>query len=70
MFNVKVARVPGETKEITMDGEQATIADVLAAAKVTLENGESLKLGGLPTTPDTMVSNGMRITLVRGAKGN
>lgn len=70
MITVKVARIPGETVVVELDRNSASVAEVLQAANVSVESGEVLKLGGLDTTLNAVVTNGMRITLVRGAKGN
>lgn len=69
MFNIKVARVPGTVKEVTLQ-DGATVNDALAAANEALQSGEAIRLNGIETTGTASVKEGDRVVLVRGAKGN
>jgi hypothetical protein len=69
MINVKVARIPGTVVEVVLD-DSATVSEALSAANLTLAEGESPKLNGQTTGLDASVSDGDRIVVAKGAKGN
>ena len=69
MITVKVIRVPGAVTEVALNAG-ATIADALAAANMSTSATESIKLGAAPADVSTVVSNGDRVVVSQGAKGN
>jgi hypothetical protein len=66
---VKVCRIPGSVKDVMID-DNATVAQALAAAELTVSSGEAVKLDGLDTSMDAIPSDGSRIIVAKGAKGN
>jgi hypothetical protein len=68
-ISVRVARIPGQVIELALD-DGATVAQALSKAELSVENGETLKVQGMPATPDKVLNDGDRVVLVKGAKGN
>lgn len=66
---VKVIRVPGGVHEVAVN-EGATVADALAAANITPNSNESIKIGTESVSTEDTVSDGDRIVIAQGAKGN
>lgn len=65
---VKVAVVPGRTQEIALS-EGASIADALDVAGVSVDSTQTIKYNGQTAGDDTIVSDGGRIIIAKGAKG-
>jgi putative ubiquitin-RnfH superfamily antitoxin RatB of RatAB toxin-antitoxin module len=68
-IEVKVCKVPGAL-QVVMVREGATVQDALNAAGITVQSGELVKLEGLDTSMTSVVSNGSRVVVSKGAKGN
>lgn len=66
---VKVVRVPGAVTEVALS-EGATVADALSAAGISSTGSESIRVGAADATVDTSVSDGDRVVIAQGAKGN
>lgn len=69
VITVKVIRVPGEVKEVGLVAG-ATVADALTQAGVTGVEGETVMVGGATADLSTTLTDGARVVLARGAKGN
>lgn len=69
MINVKVIRIPGFVKPVLLS-DNATIADALQAAEVTLGTNEACTLNGTSAGVHEQLREGDRIVLAVGAKGN
>lgn len=68
-MQVKVVRVPGAVSDLELD-DGATVGDALSAAQLTVGSGETIKVNGSSATESTRLSNGDRIIVAKGAKGN
>ena len=68
--SVKVVRVPGASNEVTLDAANPTIEDALDAAGVTLGENEKVSLNGADASPDDSVTDGDKVLVSKGAKGN
>lgn len=66
---VKVVRVPGAVTEVVLN-DGATVADALSAAGTSLGDGEAVTINGATAGNDTPVSEGARVVIAKGAKGN
>jgi len=66
---VKVVRVPGAVTEVALS-QGATVADALSAAGISSTGSESIRVGAADATVDTSVSDGDRVVIAQGAKGN
>ena len=66
---VKVVRVPGAVTEVALS-QGATVADALSAAGISSSGSESIRVGAADATVDTSVSDGDRVVIAQGAKGN
>lgn len=66
---VKVIRVPGAVKDVALN-QGATVADALAAADMSVDSGEKVSLNGVDVPTSTAVTDGSRIVIAKGAKGN
>lgn len=64
---VRVARVPGLVKEVALNGER-TVAAACDVAEVSTDG--MIHVNGSVASPQTPVSDGDRITISAGAKGN
>lgn len=69
MVEAKVIQVPGAVKDVALE-DGATVNDALSAAGVTVESGYTIKVDGADASGSTSVSNGSRIIIAKGAKGN
>ena len=68
-ITVKIARVPGPVSEVMLN-DGATVADALASASMQRGNNEILRVNGAEASDSTVLSDGDRVVLVVGAKGN
>jgi sulfur carrier protein ThiS len=68
-ITVKVIRVPGGVNEVAVN-EGATVAEVLAAADISPNSNEAIKIGAEAVDLDSTVSDGDRVVIAQGAKGN
>jgi len=66
---VKVVRVPGAVTEVALS-QGATVADAMSAAGISSTGSESIRVGAADATVDTSVSDGDRVVIAQGAKGN
>lgn len=69
MINIRIARVPGTVQELALE-DGATVADALRQAGMSVQTGEALKVNISDATTGQVLSDGDRIMLVKGAKGN
>lgn len=68
-IEVMVIRIPGFTKNVALN-DGATVGDALSAAGVSIGESETVKIGGLDANAGTVVRNGDRVVIAKGAKGN
>ncbi len=68
-MEVKVIRVPGRTSTVEVP-ENCTLAEALNTAGVALESGEACKLNGAAASLDDILSDGDKVIVAKGAKGN
>ena len=66
---VKEVRVPGAVTEVALS-QGATVADAMSAAGISSTGSESIRVGAADATVDTSVSDGDRVVIAQGAKGN
>lgn len=66
---VKVVRIPGAVTEVALS-QGATVADAMSAAGISSSGSESIRVGAADATVDTSVSDGDRVVIAQGAKGN
>ena len=67
---VKVIRVPGRVTEVALESTNATVGAALSAADISLSGSETIKVGADTATTETVVSDGDRVVVSQGAKGN
>lgn len=68
-ITVSVGRVPGPSVEVNLNGGR-TVKDALQAAGMTLDDRSEIQVNGSPGTPETAVTNGAIILLVKRVTGN
>jgi len=68
-MEVKVIRVPGTTKTIEIP-EGGTVGEALNTADVALTSGEACKVNAQACSMDTVLQEGDKIIVAKGAKGN
>ncbi len=66
---VKVGRLPGKIVEIALNGER-TVAAALGAAELSGVEGYEIRVNGAPAEPETTLSEGDVVLLVKKIKGN
>ena len=64
---VKIVRMPGEVKEIAVDGG-ASVGQALEIAEMSASSSEKITVNGSVATLSTCLSDGDRIVLARDAK--
>lgn len=68
-MEVSVIRVPGRTQTVEIpDG--GSVAEALNRANIALQSGEACKLNGANASLDDRCSEGDKIIVAKGAKGN
>jgi sulfur carrier protein ThiS len=67
-ITIRVIRVPGATKELVLP-DNTTVEDALQAAGTSVSSDEALQVNGANTTMDTILTDGARVTIAKGAKG-
>lgn len=70
MVEVKVIEVPGAVRDIALETGSATVGEALSTAGVTVRDGYTVKVNGNEAGNDTVLSNGDRVIISKGAKGN
>ncbi|MGD9382354.1 MAG: MoaD/ThiS family protein [Candidatus Thorarchaeota archaeon] len=68
-MEVKVIRVPGRTSTIELP-EGSTVGEALNRADISLSSGESCKVNGNTCDLGDTLSEGDRVIVAKGAKGN
>lgn len=69
-ITVQVTKVPGAMKTITLETENKTVADALAAAEITAGAGYEIRVDDDIATEDTVLSNGAVVVVTKMIKGN
>ena len=64
---VRVARVPGRVTEVALNGDR-TVAEAAKIAGVSPEG--MIHVNGSQATKETLLNDGDRVTISKGAKGN
>ncbi len=68
-MEVKVIRVPGRTTTVELPSG-ATVAEALNLASISVESGEECKLNAVTASMDAVLTEGDKIIVAKGAKGN
>lgn len=67
---VKVAQIPGISKEVAIN-EGGTVRDAITAAELDTDmTGKTLQVNATTATLDQTVQNGDVVAIAKGAKGN
>lgn len=69
MLTVKIARVPGTVSEVTLE-DGTDVATALQVAGMELTSGILLQVNGREANVGDILTDGARVTLAKGAKGN
>jgi hypothetical protein len=67
-ITVKVVQVPGAVKELELENG-STVGTALEVASISTD-GRSIQLNGAATTTDAALSDGDKVIVAKGAKGN
>jgi len=67
-ITVEVVVIGGGTKQVNLDGGR-TVADALRAAEVSSE-GREVKRNGETASPETVLSNGDKVLVLKPIRGN
>jgi len=68
-MEVQVIRVPGNTNTVEIP-EGGTVGEALNAANISLGGNESCKLDGNSASASDRCSEGSKVIVAKGAKGN
>lgn len=68
-ITVKVARVPGKSIEVVLNGDR-TVEDALDAAGFSKKSSEEIRVNSVEKELDFELKEGDKITLVRNIEGN
>ena len=69
-ITVKVIRVPGGVSEVAVPAG-STVGDALSAANISdISDSETIKVGSETVSQSSSISDGDRIVISQGAKGN
>jgi uncharacterized Zn ribbon protein len=69
MITIKVIRVPGAVVDVALE-DGATVENALSAAGTSLQSGEKVTVNGSDASLGTVLSDGDKVILAKGAKGN
>lgn len=69
MLTIKIVQVPGAVQEVVLENG-ATVSDALSAANITVGSNECVKVNNEDVAQSTLLENGDRIVVAKGAKGN
>lgn len=69
MITAKVVKVPGAQVEVVLE-DGATVQDALDAAGKTVDEGQTVQVNGTQASTSTEISDGARVVIAKGAKGN
>ena len=69
MIEVKVMEVPGAVTDLALE-DGSTVGEALTAAGKSVRSGYTLKVGGAEADESTVLTNGARVIIAKGAKGN
>lgn len=67
---VKIVRVPGILKEVAVEGDSATVADIVSAADMKIEATDEIRVNSQQASASTQVEDGDNISLSLRVKGN
>lgn len=67
---VKIVRVPGILKEVAIEGDSATVADIVSAADMKIEATDEIRVNSQQASASTQVEDGDNISLSLRVKGN
>lgn len=68
-LTVRVGKMPGLISSVVLEGG-ATVADALAQANITVENGQEIRMDNNTVSLDTEVTNNALIIVTKMIKGN
>jgi len=69
MIDVKVVKVPGAQVEVALE-DGATVREALEYAGKTVDEGQTVQVNGTQADLDTPLTDGARVVIAKGAKGN
>lgn len=69
MLTGKIVRVPGNSRDMSV-ADGSTVGQVLQQAGMSPTSNEEVRLNAVVTSLNTVVTDGFRIMLTQGAKGN
>lgn len=69
MIEVKVMKVPGAVRNVALQ-DGATVSDALAAAEMSVDSNQTIQVDGSNASGTTTLSDGSRVIIAAGAKGN
>lgn len=69
MIEVKVMKVPGTVRNVALQ-DGATVSDALAAAEMSVDSNQTIQVDGASASGTTTLSDGSRVIIAAGAKGN
>ena len=68
-LTVRGGKMPGLISSVVLEGG-ATVADALAQANITVENGQEIRMDNNTVSLDTEVTNNALIIVTKMIKGN
>ena len=66
---VKVGRTGGRVEEYSLEGDEPTVADALAAAGISISKGDRIRLNGDAADEDEAVQDGDIVTVAGKVSG-
>lgn len=67
-ITVRVGKVPGTLKDVTLNGDR-TVGAALRAAEMSVEAGFEVKVDGDPADTGTRLTDGAHVLIVKKIKG-
>lgn len=68
-ITIKVARVPGKSIEVVLNGDR-TVEDALTAAGFSKKSSEEIRVNSVEKELDYVLKEGDKVTLIRNVEGN
>lgn len=69
MIEVKVMKVPGAVRNVALQ-DGATVDDALVAAEMSVDTNQTIQVDGSAASGSTTLTDGSRVIIAAGAKGN
>ena len=68
MLNVKVVQIPGTMKDVVLNGEH-NVSAALSAAEIRVQSNHTIQVNGRAADGNTLLAEGDRVVVSKGAKG-